>query len=199
MDEWLGQHRAFLKRETAFRPAEVRRRALVAIDAGGVDGAPLGDVHRAIKSAHLPAWLINLIVDRLVADGHVYRERIETGGRPRIQMWSFRHAPEGVRLEMAGRGLGVDDDFTRPRWDGMSQENIIVDVLRWIRGEKLRARDLVMAAGHVYVDANGKMAVELFKGRDGAELTKGEMHKLLLSMASRRRIWRDMEDDAFYL
>jgi hypothetical protein len=197
IDEWMGKHQAFMAREIRFRPVEIRRRALVAIDAGGADGAPMGDVHRAIKSAHLPAWLINLVVGRLVEDGHVHRERMQTGGRPSVRLWSFRHAPPKELHEMAGRGLGVEDDFTRPRWAGMIQENIIVDVLRRVGGEDVHVRDMEIAAGQIYVDADGKMAKELFRLKKDKELTKGQMHKLLLGMALQRRILHNAEVDAF--
>lgn len=199
MDEWLGQHRAFMKRETAFRPAEVRRRALVAIDAGGAGGVSMADVHASMRSARLPAWLVNLVVDRLVADGHVHRVRVETAGRPRIQMWSYQNAPEEVRPDMAYAGVWSSNDFSRPRCDGMIQENIIIDVLRRIGDNEARIRDLDMAAGQVYVDANAHMSLELFRRRGGGVLTKGQMHKLLMSMVRQRWIRQNAEGDAFRL
>jgi hypothetical protein len=201
-DVWLERHLAFMATPTPkFRPQEIRRRALVAIDAGGKDGASMADVHRAIKSAHLPPWLIKLVVDRLVEDGHVHKEIIPTAGRPRVQMWSFRYAPTKELWGMLALSRGVDKDFTRPRWEGKSQENIIRDVLRLINGEELRVRDLEMAAGQLYADASRAMGNELLVGKKGVQLTKGQVKAIFVGMArgygSKIKINKD--GDAFFI
>jgi hypothetical protein len=198
IDEWMGKHLAFMARDGGgCRPEKIRCRALVAIDAGGADGATMADVHVAIRGARMPAWLVNLVVDRLVEDGHVHRVREPTAGRPRVRMWSFRHAPDEVRADMAYAGVWADNDFTRPRWAGMIQENIIVDVLRRVRGEDVQVKDLEIAAGQIYADANAKLAIELFRWKKDKELTRGQMHKLLMGMAAQRRIIHNAEVDAF--
>lgn len=198
-DAWLGRHLAFMAKTSRFRPQEIRRRALVAIDAGGPGGAAMADVHRAVKGARMPAWLVNMVVDRLVEDGHACREVIPTLGRPRVQVWSFRHAPAERLLDMAKLSRGVDEDYTRPRWEGMVQENILIDVLRQSRGEELRVKDLEIAAWQIYADANGAMSKEMFRGGNGVELTKGQMKKLLMGLVRQRYIRCNAEEDAFCL
>jgi hypothetical protein len=196
-EEWLAQHREFMGGESDHRPTELRRRALVAIDAGGVNGATMADVHRALKSAHLPAKLVNLVVDRLIEDGHVHRKKILTAGRPRVQMWSFRHAPEEVRDAMAERGLRTD--FSRPFWAGKRQEQIIRDVLWRLRGIEMKVRDIEVAAWQIYVDADRAMDDEIFKRPGGGLLGYGELKKLLARMALYRQIQTNEKGDAFSL
>lgn len=195
--EWSEKHAAFLGKKCSYRPEELRQRALVAIDAGGAEGAAMADVHRALVSAHLPACLVNLIVDRLVDDGHVRRVREPTAGRTRVRMWSFRNAPEDARSDMAYTGVWAPHDFRRLRWEGKCRENIIIEVLSAMDGEKLDVRGIDAAAGQLYVDACRAMNTELFLGRGGKEMTKGQMKASLQKMAMQRVIYSNAEGDKF--
>lgn len=196
--EWLGKHLAFMKQDGAvYRPTKLRQRALVAIDAGGPDGVPMGDVHRALASAHLPAKVINMIADRLVADGHAYRERVETGGRPRVQMWSFRHAPEAVRDDMAYTGVWAPHSHARLRWYGKDREAIVIEVLGAIRGVSLGVKDIEIAAGQLYLDEDERMGGALYRGRNRGILTLGQMKAELRKMALHRIIRQNEFGDEF--
>lgn len=197
MDEWLGQHLAFMGHPADYRPTELRRRALLAIDAGGVGGVPMGDVHRALASAHLPARVVNLVVDRLVADGHVHRVRVETAGRPRVQMWSFRHAPEEVRPEMAYTGVWAPQDYSRLRWAGKDRESIVVEVLGSIRGIMLSVRGIEAAAGQIYIDAGRRLTRALYQGKRDGILKPGQVKAILQNMALRRLIMPNEFGDEF--
>lgn len=195
--EWSEKHAAFIGKRCHYRPEELRQRALVAIDAGGAEGAAMADVHRALSTARLPACLVNLIVDRLVDDGHVHRVREPTAGRTRVRMWSFRNVAPEIAEDMAYRGVWAPHDFSRMRWDGKCRENIIIEVLRAMDGEKLDVRGIEAAAGQLYADACGTMNTELFLGRGGKQLTKGKMKALLMGMAVQRVIHSNAAGDMF--
>jgi hypothetical protein len=197
IDEWMSKHAAFLKPVDDYRPVELRRRALVAIDAGGPDGAPLGDVHRAIKSAHLPAKVIHLMVDRLVADGHVHREVIQTGGRPRTQLWSFRHAPEAVRDDMAYTGVWAAHGYGRMRWAGKDREAIVIEVLGAVGGASLSLSGIEAAAGQLYVDAGRGLVGALYRGKKLSLLKPGKVKAELRKMALYRLIRENEFGDEF--
>ncbi len=197
IDEWMDKHVAFMARPVGYRPTELRRRALVAIDAGGASGAPIGDVHRAIKSAHLPAKVINLVADRLVADGHVHRERIQTAGRPRVQLWSFRHAPDEVRADMAYTGVWAPHDYGRLRWAGKDREQIVVEVLWSIRGISLGLRDIEIASGQIYADENERLGIALYSGINGKIMRPGKVKDDLRRMALHRLILQNEFGDEF--
>lgn len=193
----MGKHLGFMRPTDGYRPTELRRRALVAIDAGGADGAPMGDVHRAIKSAHLPAKVVNLVVDRLVADGHVHREVIQTGGRPRVQLWSFRHAPDGVRGDMAYTGVWAPHDYSRLRWAGKDREIIVIEVLGSVRGIELGLRDIEIAAGQIYADENADMGITLYRGKNGRIMKPGQVKADLRRMVLHRLILQNEFGDEF--
>jgi hypothetical protein len=196
-EEWMDAHRAFVMNPSLKRPVWLRQAALMAIDSGAARGASMAVVHDAIKSAHLPASLVNLVVDRLVEDGHVHREKVQTAGRPRVQMWSFRHAPEEVRDAMARRGLGTD--YSRPFWAGKPQDALILDVLRLVPDTKLKAREIQVAAWQIYVDASLDMDRVLFKGPGDACLTYAGMKKKLTGMVQMRQLRSNEKIDAFCL
>jgi hypothetical protein len=132
-----------------------------------------------------------------VEDGHVHRERIETAGRPRIQMWSFRHAPEEVRDAMAKRGLRTD--FNRPFWAGKPRERIIRDVLGFASGETWKVREIEVAAWQIYVDADKAMDEVLFRGPGDCRLNYAEMKKMLVGMVRMRQLRSNAKIDAFCL
>lgn len=193
----MRKHVAFMRRAASYRPTELRRRALVAIDAGGADGAPMGAVHRALASAHLPAKVLNLVVDRLVADGHVHRVRVETGGRPRIHLWSFRHASDGVRDAMAYTGVWAPHDYSRMRWAGKDREGIVIEVLGSVRGIELGLRDIEIAAGQIYADENADMGITLYRGKSGRIMKPGQVKADLRRMALHRLILQNEFGDEF--
>ena len=198
-DEWLEKHVGFMvsKGDALYRPTELRRRALVAIDAGGAEGATMADVHRAVKSAHLSAKVVNMIVDRLVDDGHVHRERIMTAGRPRVQMWAFRHAPEEVRGDMAYTGVWAPLDHARLRWAGKDREAIVIEVLKSIRGVSLGLREIEIAAGQVYVDECVEMGLTLYRGPKGRIMKPGQVKADLKRMVQHRLILVNEFGDEF--
>lgn len=197
IEEWMDEHRAFLGRPSGRRPVWLRQMTLMTIDAGGVNSAPMAAVHDTVKSGHMPAKLVNLVVDRLVEDGHVHRERIQTAGRPRTKLWSFRHAPDEVRDAMAKRGLGTD--FSRPFWAGKMREQIIRDVLRLVPNVPLKVREIEVAAWQLYVDADAEMDRVLFRGPGDRRLTYAEMKKMLVGMVRRHELRSNEKIDAFCL
>lgn len=195
--EWSEKHAAFIGKKCSYRPEELRQRALVAINAGGPDGVAMTAVHKALASAHLPACLVNLIVDRLVDDGHAHRVREPTAGRPRVRMWSFRHAPEDVRSDMAYTGVWAPHDFSRMRWEGKSRENIIIEVLRAMKGAMLDVRCIEAAAGQIYIDADRKLVRVLYQGKLDNILTPGKVKAILCKMAQQRIILCNEHGDEF--
>jgi hypothetical protein len=202
-EEWMGRHVAFLKKGDSFKPTQLRWKALKAIDAGGADGVAMTAVHKALASLHPPGWLINLTIDRLMADGHVHRGQVQTGGRPRVQMWSFRHAPEVVRSDMAYTGVWAAHDFSRLRWDGKCRENIVIEVLRALSGRMLSVRQIEAAAGQLYIDANVAMVSTLYRGKPinpvtpGKILTPGKVREILNGMARQHEIVCNEHGDEF--
>lgn len=195
--EWSEKHAAFIGQTHIYRPEELRRRALVAIDAGGPGGVAMSIVHKALASAHLPACLVNLIVDRLVDDGHVHRVREPTAGRTRVRLWSFRHAPEDVRSDMAYTGVWASHDFGRMRWEGKCRENLIIEVLGTLSGKMLNVRGIEAAAGQLYVDANAKLVRALYRGKADKILTPGQVKAILQKMALQRTILCNEHGDEF--
>lgn len=193
----MGKHLAFMRPMDDYRPTELRRRALVAIDAGGADGAPLGDVHRALASARLPAKVVNLVVDRLAADGHVHREVIQTGGRPRVQLWSFRHAPEAVRPDMAYTGVWAPHDHSRMRWAGKERESIVIEVLGSVKGTSLSLSGIEAAAGQLYADAGRGLVGALYRGKKLSLMKPGKVKAELRKMAMHRMILQNEFGDEF--
>lgn len=195
--EWLEEHAAFLKSGIIEAPVALRQKVSIAINAGKADGLTMAAVHQVIKSAHLPAKLVNMIVDRLVDDGHVHRERIMTAGRPRVQLWSYRCAPKEARDAMAKRGLRMD--YSRPFWMGKTRDMLIKDILRLVPNTELKVREIEIAAWQIYVDANSDMDRVLFEGHGGERLTYAEMKKLLKHMVLMRQIKSNARINAFTL
>jgi hypothetical protein len=176
VDLFAQKHRAFMNRDSVVRGQSVQIRALKAIDAGGVDGVAMGDVHRALASSRLAPQVIRLVVERLEDMGHIYRERIETGGRPRIQMWSFRSVAAlpkesmeyRVRMScMMSNSLKEDD---RPDWEFYQRGDLFVDILSRTGGD-LNIKDMEVAACQLYAGNPAEMA---------RHLTKSEQKKQVL-------------------
>lgn len=200
--EWSGKHAAFLAVPKApkhpHKPTEMRLRAIRAIDAGGVDGATMADVCKALCSAHLPAFLINKVVDRLVDDGHVRRVREATGGRPRVRLWSYRNVAPEHSLDMAHTGVWAPQDYTRLRWAGKSRETLIIEVLRSVEiGKMLDVRAIEGTAGQIYIDADRHLSRVLFENDRGKYMTKGQMRRMLMGMVRNRLIMSNDEGDEF--
>lgn len=198
IEQWLKDHIEFTRHESSFPPEELRRKALYAIEVSGQDGASMAMVHQAVKSKRPAAAAVGLIVDRLVADGHVHRVTIQTAGRPRVQMWAFRHVLEDpdaqdIAFDMAQRGVSAECDYRRLRWAGKSQQYLIREVLGAARDRDLDVKGLIVAAGQVYVDADAHLIRAMFKGakNDRGEhtaMTNREMDKFLWGMAQQRLI-----------
>jgi hypothetical protein len=171
---FLQKQKAFMNRDSEVRGQSVQIKALKAIDAGGVDGVAMADVHRAIKGARLAPEVIRLVVDRLEGMGHIYREEIRTGGRPRVQMWSFRRVlemPAGdlqTKVKLSCLMSEVLSEDGRPPWECYSREDLIVDILRRADGE-LNVKDIEVAACQLYAGNPADLVRFLFRSEPGKQ------------------------------
>jgi hypothetical protein len=165
---FLQKHRAFMNRDSEVRGQSIQIRALKAIDAGGAEGVAMAAVHKALMSARLAPQVIRLVVDRLEDMGYIYRERIETAGRPRIQMWSFRNmaeqAPElrRARERMSSMLNNSLKDDVRPEWEGVERGDLFADILRRTGGE-LNLKDMEVAACQLYAGNPAKLVCHLIR------------------------------------
>lgn len=181
--EWLKKHMAFMAKDVSrhgIPGVTLPIRALKAIDAGGPDGVPMGAVHKALMSARLSPGVIRLITERLEEDGHITRRVFQTGGRPRVQMWSFRHVLDNplfdgdVAEDMSNNG-GRGGRGTHA---GKVRKRIFQEVIKAATGD-LSIKDIEVGAYQIYSDIENNQAFRrmLWDGND-----KKQMTALLCSM-----------------
>jgi hypothetical protein len=168
VDLFAQKQRAFMNRDSEVRGQSIQIKALVAIDAGGAEGVAMGDVHRALMGARLAPQVIRLVIDRLEAMGHIYREEIRTGGRPRIQMWSFRNVAKlpkeslQYRVRMSYLMTNVLKEDSRPEWERYQRDDLLVDILRRTGGD-LNIKDIEVAACQLYAGSSSELVRLLFR------------------------------------
>jgi hypothetical protein len=196
VDLFAQKHRAFTTTGTLVRGQSVQIRALKAIDAGGADGVSMAAVHKALMGARLAPQVIRLVVDRLEAMGHIYREEIKTGGRPRIQMWSFRNVAELPKESLLYRARmsylmsnSLGDDC-RPAWEEVGRGELFADILRRTGGE-LNLKDIEVAACQLYAGNPAGLARHLIR----SEPKKQTLHYLdtLAYRGMISKVWGDCE------
>lgn len=158
INKWLSEHVAVMGQCTGVKGFDLPIRALRMIDSGGLDGVPMSRVHKALMGARLAPGVIRLIIDRLVAEGHVHRVEIPTAGRRRIQMWSFRTIaadPEKCELALDLAQRGRDGPVGLLRWEGKTRQKLCQEVVQAAGGD-LSIKDIEVGAFQIYSDIDGR-------------------------------------------